>query len=183
MIGRVALSGLASILFLSISAQVATPPRAEGPHSFPAPTPAAEECGIVVGYAGELFATFDAHAVFSDFWINGDLDAIQEQDQEELQEIVDDGRALLEDLDALGVPGPYAPGHEGITLLFDSNVDYIEFLGIDSSTVPVIDQWDDSMTLILEGETQLAESCPDEVEELGGYLFFSIESIEDALEQ
>ncbi|MGI8962968.1 MAG: hypothetical protein ACR2GI_00515 [Thermomicrobiales bacterium] len=181
MIGGVALSGLASILVLSFSLQTAPPPRTEDPHVVPGTTRQVEECEGVVEYADVLFTTFDEHETFGDFWSNGDYDGIQEQDPDDVQAIVDDGLAFLEELDAMEVPALYSSGHEGLTLLFDADLDYVTFLGIDGSTVPDIGQWDRGLALLLDGEITLADACPDEVEALGGYLFFPIDVIEDAL--
>ena len=181
MIGGIALPGLASILVLSLALQTTTPPRTENPHADPETTEQTAGCDGVVEYADMLFTTFGAHELFADFWANGQTIAIQQEDRAVIQEIVDDGRALLDELDVMTVPELYSSGHEGVMLLFDSEVDYVSFLGIDATTVPDLDQWNRGLALLLDGEISLFDSCPDEVEELGGYLFFPIDVIEDAL--
>jgi hypothetical protein len=181
MFGGVALSGIVSLLLLSFVAQTATPPRTEDPHSLPTSTEQVAGCDGVVEYADVLFATLDEHQTFGNFWSSGDYDGIQAQDQADVQAIIDDGSAFLDELEAMDVPELYSSGHEGLSLLFDADLDYVIFLGIDGSTVPDIGQWDRGLALLLDGEITLFDTCPDEVEELGGYLFFPINVIEDAL--
>lgn len=181
MIGGFALPGLASVLVLSFTLQTTTPPRTENPHDVPAPTEQTAGCDGVLEYADLLFTTFSAHEEFADFWSNGDPDALQLQDREVLQGIVDDGRTLLDELDVMETPELYALGHEGLMLLFDSEIEWVYFEGIDATAVPDFDQWNRGLALLLDGEIALLESCPDEVEELGGHLFFPIDVIEEAL--
>ena len=183
MLRGMALMSLVPVLMLGIAFPIDAARRgdsAEGTSKRPEST---ISCEGVVEYTDVLFTTIEEHGDYSDFWINGDYDTIQQQDQGEIQNLVDDGRALLADLEVLEVPGVYQSGHRGIMLLFDNDVDTIEFLGVDAYTVPDFDQWDRGLALILEGEKLVANECPDETEEVGGFIFFSIETLEDALGQ
>jgi len=178
MIGGVALSGLASVLVLGFLLQTGTPPRTDDPHADPLPVEATGSCADLPAYVEALFTTIEDHDTFSDFWIAPDYDGIQQMDRTEVEEIVDDGTALLEDLRAMQVPAPYGPGHEGILLVFDSEVDYVSFLGIDTSTVPDLNQWERGMARILQGELATAKACPDELEAVGTYVFYDPRDLE-----
>jgi hypothetical protein len=178
-----AFSSLASILMLGLALQTATPPRHENPHAFPSTeSETTVDCGGVVEYTETLFATISDHAEFSEYWRNGDYSTIQQQDPEDIQDIVDDGNALLEEMETMDVPETYKPGHAGIMELFGYDIGYITFMGIDASTVPNGETWDRGLALVLEGELGTSTACPDEIEEVGGFIFFPIDDLEDALE-
>jgi hypothetical protein len=179
----IALSSLASIVMLSLALQTATPPHDEDPHAVPNESQTTDECAAIIEYTETLFATIDDHGVFSDFWLNGDFDTVQQQDRDDIRAIVEDGQALLEDLEKLDVPDVYQRGNDGIIVLFGYDIGYITFLGIDASTVPDLETWDRGLALVLAGELGAANKCPDEIEEVGGYIFFPIDELEDALEQ
>ena len=179
MIHGIGLSGLVSILVLSSTLQPATPPRTDDPHTDPdTSTSTSEGCEGVVDYVDELFATLDAHPAFGGFWVAPDYDGIQQMDRSDIEEIVDDGAALIEDLDAMSVPTPYAAGHDGLTQLFKADIDYVAFLGIDASTVPNFDQRERALALVLRGELTVAKACPEELSEVGDYVFYSPEDLE-----
>lgn len=178
MIGGVALSGLASVLVLGFMLQTATPPRTTDPHTGPEPSVAEGGCDTLVAYVDALFTTIEEHGTFSNFWVAPDYDGIQQMDQADIEAIVDDGRALLDDLDAMDVPAPYEPGHEGIQLVFGSDIDYVAFLGLDASTVPDLDQWERGIALILQGELTVAKACPDKMAEVGDFVFYDPADLE-----
>lgn len=177
MIHGIGLSGLVSVLVLSFMLQTATPPRNDEPHTSPDPS-TSEGCDNLVAYVDELFTTLDDHPAFGEFWVAPDYDGIQQMDRADVEEIVDDGRALIEDMEAMEVPEPYAAGHDGLTQLFAADIDYVEFLGIDASTVPNLDQRERALALVLRGELTIAKFCPDELAEVGDYVFFDPAGLE-----
>lgn len=177
MIHGVGLSGLASILVLGFMLQTATPPRDSEPHTNPDPSTSGG-CEDVVAYVDDLFTTLEDHETFSDFWIAPDYDGIQQMDRADVEAIVDDGRALIEDMQGLTVPAAYAPGHEGLQLLFDADIDYVVFLGIDASTPPGFDQRDRAIARLLQGELAIVKTCPDEVAEVGDFIFYDPADLE-----
>lgn len=178
MIGGIALSGLASAVVLGFMLQTGTPPRDEDPHADPKPVTATGTCEDLPEYVETLFTTIEEHETFADFWIAPDYDGIQQMDQDDIEALVDDGTTLLADLEAMDVPAPYGPGHEGILLIFDSDVDYVTFLGLDASTVPDLGQWERGMALLLQGELTIANACPDELGQVGNFVFYDPEMIE-----
>ncbi len=178
MIHGFGLSGLASVLVLGLMLQTATPPRTADPHADPDLTTASGGCEDLVTYVETLFTTLDEHSTFADFWVTPDYDGIQQMDRAEVEAIVDDGRALIDDMDAMDVPEPYATGHDGLALLFDADIDYVAFLGLDASTVPDLDQTERGFALILRGELTVAKACPDELADIGDYVFYDPADLE-----
>lgn len=176
------MTGLALMMLLGVVFQAATPPRGDDPHRMPSSSQETIGCDGIRDYTDDLLATLRKHDAFAAFWTNPDYDSIQQMDRDEVEAIIDDGNALLEDLGALAVPDVYQKGNEGIMLLIGSDVDYVTFLGVDASTVPDSDQATHGIALILEGELLAAKTCPDEVDEVGGYVFYRIDDLENALD-
>lgn len=177
---------LASIAFLGLALQPATPPRDSDPHATPAPgAPVGPGCDLVVAYAEGLFGLLSSHEPYFDYFVSGDRNKIQAQGREANEEIVEEGRALLEEMAQLEPPGAYRAGHEGIRLLFDYDVDMVHFMGIDATDAPAPDQEqrDRSFALLLEGELMVAKACPDEIEEIGGQVFLPVETLEEIVGQ
>lgn len=178
----IVMSGLATVVILSLTMQPATPSPDDGSGGFPKePHTTTASCDDLTRYTEDFYAILEDHSTYTDFWNSGDYDTIQQQDRADIQDIVDDGQAMLEDIEDLDVPEMYAPGQDGILMYFGSDVDYISFLGIDASVVPNFDEFDTSLAFILHGEILAAKTCPDEVEEAGGYIFLPIDDLEDAL--
>lgn len=139
-------------------------------------------CEGLPDYVEGFNAVIDDHGEYFDFFINGDLDAVQSMDRDQLESLVTDGDELLDAMDELDVPGTYRIGHTGFRLLFSSIRDYVYFLGLDTSTVPNIFAYERGLQLIYEGELQAAAQCPDEVEEVGGYVHYDPATLGPALE-
>lgn len=139
-------------------------------------------CEGLADYVDAFNGVIDDHAEYFDFFINGDLDAVPSMDAEELEALVAEGDALLIALDDLDVPGTYRVGHDGFRLLFSTVRDYVYFLGLDTSTVPEIFAYDRGLQLIYEGELQAAAQCPDQVEEIGGYVHYDPATLAPELE-
>jgi hypothetical protein len=138
---------------------------------------AALECREVESYAADLEDVLEDERVFLEF-VFSDLE-FDEVPVEDAEAIIEDGDELIASLSALEVPSPYLPAHEGIILFFQNVIDFTHFYTVDSSTVPDILGFETAMAGIYEGEVALAEACPDEVEEMGGYLFISPATLED----
>lgn len=139
-------------------------------------------CEGLADYVDEFNAVIDNHAEYFDFFLNGDLDTVSSMDPADLEALVADGDELLNAMDELDVPGTYRIGHTGFRLLFSSVRDYIFFLGLDTSTVPNLFAYDRGLQLIYEGELQAAAQCPDEVEEVGGYVHYDPATLGPALD-
>lgn len=182
MIHGFGLSGLASVLVLGLMLQTATPPRTDDPHADPEPTTASGGCEALASYVETLFTTLDEHSTFADFWVTPDFDGIQQMDRADIETIVDDGMALIEDMEMMDVPGPYVTGHDGLALVFDADIDYVAFLGLDASTVPDLDQRERGLALILRGELTVAKACPDELADIGNYVFYDPSDLETVFE-
>ena len=174
---------LASSLLVVL--QPATPPATPefDPHEIPAdPEELEDSCRLLLSYQEELHATLDGHGRFMAFWNTGRSADIQEMDGDELQEIIDDGRAMIEDLQALDPPAVYVDGHQGIIDRFDFEIDYVAFLGIDTSVAPSINRVDAALQLLYDGETLAAETCPEEVDDAGGFIFVDPADLKDSVE-
>jgi hypothetical protein len=180
MIRTIAVTSLAMMLSLGVFRQESTPVPDDGGKFGGGGASATVGCEGIADYQEALFGLLNDHDLFAEYWNNpSDTGELQAQDIDELQAVVDDGRALIEEMNALEVPETYAKGHEGITLLFDSELDVATFLGIDASDPIDYDQYDRGLALIFEGELLTTKACPDEMDEIGGYIFFTLESLED----
>lgn len=155
------------------------------PHSgaVPSPqaTPAVTDCSLVEPYATGVFAAFDRYDDFYAFLGNyeityGDLTAA------EAEAIIEEGNALVADLEALDPPQAYQPAHDGLITMLQFNIDLARFYGLDTSRVPDISAEDQAWIDIDAGERALAEACTDEVEELGGYVVFEPLPLEDEIQ-
>lgn len=177
MIQGMGLSGLASIVALGFLLQTATPPRTDNPH-VSQDQAATGGCDDLVAYVDDLFTTLEDHETFGDFWRTPDYDGIQQMDRADVEAIVEDGEALIEDMQGLTVPAAYAPGHEGLQLLFDADIDYVVFLGIDASTPPGFKQRDRAIARLLHGELAIVKTCPDEMAEVGNFVFYDPADLE-----
>jgi hypothetical protein len=115
-----------------------------------------------------LYSTIDESGAFADFFYTnvdfGDVTA------EQADEIITDGNAMLADLEGLEVPAPYAEAHQNILLYLQVDIDTARFYGVDTSIVPDLTAQATALATISEGETALAQACPDEVETIGGYI-------------
>jgi hypothetical protein len=134
-------------------------------------------CSDVESYTADLEDVLDDEGAFVDF-VFSDL-AFEEIPAADAEEIIGNGEEIIASLKELDVPAPYEPAHEGIILFFQNMIDFTAFYSVDSSTVPDILGFETAMTQIYEGETALAEACPDEVDQIGGYIFIDPATLED----
>jgi hypothetical protein len=165
--------------------QPATPPAIPGfdPHELPADTESLRaSCRLLIPYQQDLRATFDRHGRFMAFWNTGTEADLRDMDNDDVQEIIDDGLAMVDDLEALDPPAVYAEGHLGVIDRFRFEIDYITFLGIDASIAPNINRVNASLQLLYDGETLAAETCPDEVDDAGGFIFVDPGQLVDSVE-
>ena len=183
MIRTIAVTSLAMMMSLGVFRQESSPVPDDGGKFGGDNAASTVGCEGIADYQADLFDLFAEHELFADFWSSpSDTGDLQSQDIDELQATVDDGRAMIEDMNALDVPESYAKGHEGIMLLFDSELDVATFLGIDASEPIDYDQYDRGLALIFAGELLTTKVCPDEMDEVGGYIFFTLESLEEYFE-
>ena len=173
---------LAASLALGLAAQEVARPN---PHEQPetgASTPAGETgCEGVVDYYRDLNRAIFRADTFFDF-LADESATFDDLSEREARDIVDSGEELIEDLEAMDAPAAYAEGHEGIIALMQINVDFVSFYSLDSSSVPNLNDFDAALEQIYRGEVALAEACPDEVEEVGGYIFEDPAVLEDELD-
>lgn len=134
-------------------------------------SPADAGCGLVVPYTHDLFAAIENSGAFADFFTSdagvGDISA------SEAETIIRDGEALIESLKDLNVPPAYADAHAGILTVLQFRVDTARFFGLDTSKVPDIAGQDRAFNQIEAGETALAQACPEQVEQVGGYILIN----------
>ncbi|HVL24162.1 MAG TPA: hypothetical protein VM450_08755 [Thermomicrobiales bacterium] len=151
----------------------------------PASTPAASGdpgCDLVGDYARDLSRAFLRADDFFDFLGDDTID-VGDLTPEEGETIVASGEALIADLEELEAPGAYAGANAGIIQLMQVNVDLATFYSLDTSAVPNIAAWDAAIVQIHDGEIALAAACPDEVDEIGGYVFSDPRETEEDLDQ
>ena len=134
-------------------------------------------CGDIETYTETLTDVLESPGPFMEF-VFSDI-AFEELSASEAEEIIEDGDLLIAELGEIEVPAPYQPGHDGIVAFLQTIIDYARFYAIDSSQVPDILAYDRAMTGIYRGEVALAEACPDEIDDLGGYVFFDPATLED----
>lgn len=143
-------------------------------------TPVASEtfgCGDLDIYMGDLEGILDSPGPFMEF-VFSDL-GFEELSAREARQIIEDGEAVVSELGEMEVPAPYQPGHDGIVGFLQVIIDYARFYALDSSQVPDILAYDHAMMGIYEGEVAIAEACPDEVEDIGGFVFFDPATLEE----
>jgi hypothetical protein len=182
MMRALAYTGMVSFMLFTFVLQ-GTPPRTDDPHAIPTQDDTVIGCEGIADYQQALYASLNDHEAFSDYWVNGPRETaeIQQMDTVEVEAIIDDGNALLDELRAMDVPNAYIPAHEGILVLFEHQVRTLTFLTVDASDVPSQEEWERGLALILNGELSTANACPDEIEEAGGFIFFPPDDIQDAL--
>jgi hypothetical protein len=163
-------------MMMTLGAVVPVAAQRPDPHSGDDASPSATAeataipagCELVEPYTNALYQTIEDSGAFADFYYSfvdfGDLSV------DDAQEIIADGDAMIADLEALDVPPPYAKAHEHILVFLQINIDMARFYGIDTSVVPDIAAYESALATITEGETALAQACPDEVEAVGGYI-------------
>jgi hypothetical protein len=139
-------------------------------------------CDQVGNYYRDLSRALLRAKDFFDFLGDDTID-VGDLTPEEGEKIVASGEALIDDLEELEAPGAYAGANTGIIQLMQVNVDLATFYAIDTSTVPDIAAYDEALVQIHDGEIALADACPDEVDDIGGYVFSDPREIEEDLDQ
>jgi hypothetical protein len=136
-------------------------------------------CDGLLDYQEDLFDVFDDHQRFMEYWdTNSGRDA-RNIPIADATAIVEDGEALLVDLGQMEVPEVYTQASDGIASYFRFEVDYLTFIAIDTSAAPDINRVQDSLVQMYEGEVSTAETCPDEVDEAGGYIWVDPDTLAD----
>lgn len=137
----------------------------------------AEGCSGIETYLQDLDGILAGEGPFIEFiFSNVEFEALTKQ---EAEAIIEDGDAVITELDQLEVPDSYRSGHDGIVLFLQNMIDFVRFYGVDSSNVPDVFAYDDAMVAIYQGEVAIAETCPEAVENLGGYIFMDPATLED----
>lgn len=147
------------------------------PHSRDNGTPAstAEATAVVSGceliepYVEALYSTIDESGAFADFFYDPDV-SFGDITERQANRIIADGDAMMDDLEVLDVPPPYAEAHRNIQGFLGVQIDMARFYGIDTSVVPDITAYEAALATISEGETALIDACPDEMQAVGGYI-------------
>jgi len=182
MIRVLAVTVLALSISLGAIRQDATPTPDDSSLKLGLATPtAAVGCEGLEDYSRELLAIDNRHSRFINAVYNDDEYYMQSLSDEEAQAVVDDGQALLDDLNALAVPESYAKGQQGIVMLEQYNLEGVVFLGVDASKSIDYDAGIKAFALILEGETLTAKACPEEVKAIGGYVYIDIDTLNTIL--
>jgi hypothetical protein len=137
-------------------------------------------CDLVIDYYRDLNRALFRADDFFDFLADESAD-FEDLTAQDAERILESGGALIADLQDLQVPGAYAEGNEGIIALMQFNLDILSFYALDSSNVPNVNAFDDAMLQIYEGEIALVDACPDEVDEIGGYVMYDPAELEQDL--
>ena len=169
-------TAIAVMIAIFVAAPVAAARTDRDPHYHEGQAP---RCAELPGFVDDFNAALEDHPTFTDFVFTGDFDTLQALDTAEVDVLLEDGEAALDDLAALDVPPAYADGFAGLTLLFSVNRDFVNFLARDTSAIPEVFAFDRAIAYIYNGEREVVQKCPGEVEELGGYIFIDPATLED----
>lgn len=169
------LAVIAAIIASSVLAPVAMARPDGDPHYHEGRAP---RCADLETFANDFNATLEAHPIFTEFVFTGEFDSLQAADPADIDDLLEDGQATLDDLAALDVPPAYADGFAGLSLLFSVNHDFVIFLARDTSATPEIFAFDRAIVYLYYGEIEAAEKCPAEVEALGGFIFIDPAQLE-----
>lgn len=172
---RGAQATIAAMIAFSVLAPLAAARPDRDPHYYEGRAP---HCADLPAFVDDFNAALDDHPTFTGFVFTGDLNTVQTMDSANVDTLLEDGQATLDDLAALDVPPAYADGFTGLNLLFSVNRDFVNFLARDTSAVPEIFAYDRAFAYIYNGEIEVAQKCPAEVEELGGYIFIDPATID-----
>lgn len=171
---RAILFGLV-LLAGSIAPAAAQVQKGGGPSASPEATGGEPGCELIRSYTRELFTLIDNSGAFAEFFYTSD--DWNDISPEFAADVREDGEDLLADVAELEVPGAYARGHEGIVMFFELQISVAHFYGIDTSNVPNLNLQDEAFALINEGELAVAEACPDEIDEVGGFILLEPEEL------
>ncbi len=139
----------------------------------------APHCADLPAFVENVNVTLDEHQTFTSFVFGGDLDSLQTMDPADVDALLEDGQAMLDALAELDVPPAYADGFTGLNLLFSNNRDFVNFLAKDTSAIPEVYGNERALGYIYNGELEVAQKCPAEVEQLGGYVFIDPATLEE----
>jgi len=146
------------------------------------PSPQGElDCAGLSSFQSDLFGTFTEHGEFVEFWSSGEIRDARSLGDDDAQGLAADGEGLVADLSELTAPDVYVSGLEGIVGLFQFELDYFVFYAVDSTTPPNRERYSEALVLIYNGEMNAAEACPDEIDDLGGFVFTDPANLEDAI--
>lgn len=168
-------AAIAAMIAISVAAPVAVARPDRDPHFYEGRAP---HCAELPGFVDGFNAALEDHPTFTEFVFTGDFDTVQALDDADVDVLLEDGQATLDDLAALDVPPAYADGFAGLTLLFSVNRDFVNFLARDTSAIPEVFAFDRAIAYIYNGEREVVQKCPAEVEELGGYIFIDPATLE-----
>lgn len=169
-------AAIAVMMAFSVIGQGAVALPGRDPHFHEGRAP---HCADLEAFVDDFNATLEAHQPFTDFVFDGDFDTLQTMDPGDVDILLEDGQATLDALARLDVPPAYADGFFGLNLLFTVNHDFVNFLARDTSAIPEIFAFDRAIAYVYNGELEVVQKCPAEVEELGGYIFVNPASLED----
>lgn len=171
--------GVRAAITAMIAITVVAPPAAARPDRDPHYLEGrAPRCADLPGFVADFNAALEDHPTFTEFVFTGDLGTVQTLPPADVDALLEDGQAMLDDLAALDVPPAYADGFAGLNLLFSVNRDFVNFLARDTSAIPEIFAFDRAIAYIYNGEREVIQKCPVEVEDLGGYIFIDPATLE-----
>lgn len=165
---------LALVLLLGgmpVQAQRPDPHLGEPAPAVAAPVDAG--CDLVLSYTRDFYEALENSGAFFEFF--GSDVGIGDVSASEANDIIRDGNALIERLQGLDVPPAYAEAHAGILTFMQFQVDSARFYGLDTSVVPDIAAQEQAFRDIRDGEAAIVQACPDEIQEVGGYILINPE--------
>lgn len=127
-------------------------------------------CADLLAYVDDLNATLSDHESFVNDVMFASDDAALSLSQDDAQVLLDDGDALLEDLGALEAPGAYDNGQRGLVLFAQTNRDLLYFYVFDTASTVEVYDIDKAIEYIYAGERTAIDQCPDEIDEVGGFI-------------
>lgn len=169
---RACVKGLVFILALVLAGSAAAQDSGTpGAGTQGSATAVAVDCSTAGPYAQSVVTAFNGAGPLIDFMSDADATWGTMSD-EDANAAIAAGDALLAELSSIEPPAIYAQAHEGIITVVRFNVGLVRFYTFDSSLVPDIAQMEMAWKRIDAGEYAIADACPQEVAQRGGYLVF-----------
>ncbi len=138
-------------------------------------------CSRIPGYVQSLNGDLSASGTFLKFLNDANFD-YSTVTASQAKTLLKDADALLKKLGDLKVPGVYATGHKGVIGYLTFLRQEISFYTVDSSTVPDINAFDDSLQNIYDGEVAAAKGCPTQIKQVGGFIFINPDDLKDQVD-
>jgi hypothetical protein len=136
-------------------------------------------CADLFAYRNDVYGLFGNYPTFTEWWANSESPAIDAMQPDLAEVVVSEGRDFVEAFDALDVPPAYAEGNDGWVGLYAFFNDLITWVVLGDGDEPDTDDLQEAVDNIAAGESNAAAVCPDEIEDLDGFVLYASDALED----